>query len=58
MSSVSDPIARHVPTLDQVVREHILHVVQLCGNHKTRAAAMLGIDRTTLWNKLRDYGVA
>ncbi len=44
-----------VPTLDEVVRDHILHVLALCGNHKTRAAQLLGIDRTTLWKKLRDY---
>jgi DNA-binding protein Fis len=47
-----------VPTLDQVVRDHILHVVKLCGNHKTRASQMLGIDRSTLWKKLREYGEA
>ena len=46
-----------VPTLDEVVRDHILHVVKLCGNHKTRASQMLGIDRSTLWKKLREYGV-
>ena len=46
-----------VPTLDQVVHDHILHVLSLCGNHKTRTAQMLGIDRSTLWKKLREYGV-
>ena len=46
-----------VLTLDQVVRDHILHVLSLCGNHKTRTAQMLGIDRSTLWKKLREYGV-
>ncbi len=55
--SSTDQATPHVPTLDEVVREHILHVVQLCGNHKTRAAQLLGIDRTTLWKKLREYGV-
>jgi DNA-binding NtrC family response regulator len=46
-----------VPTLDEVVRDHILHVLALCGNHKTRAAQLLGIDRTTLWKKLREYNI-
>jgi DNA-binding protein Fis len=46
-----------VRSLDEVVREHILHVVRLCGNHKTRASQLLGIDRSTLWKKLREYGV-
>jgi DNA-binding NtrC family response regulator len=47
----------HVPTLDELERAHILHVLALCENQKTRAAAMLGINRTTLWKKLRQYGL-
>ena len=46
-----------VPTLDELERAHILHVLSLCANQKTRAAAMLGINRTTLWKKLRQYGL-
>jgi DNA-binding NtrC family response regulator len=45
-----------VPTLDEVVRDHILHVLAIHGNHKARTAQALGIDRTTLWKKLREYG--
>jgi transcriptional regulator of acetoin/glycerol metabolism len=45
-----------VPTLDEVVRDHILHVLAVHGNHKARTAQALGIDRTTLWKKLREYG--
>ncbi|MEP6865172.1 MAG: helix-turn-helix domain-containing protein [Deltaproteobacteria bacterium] len=43
-------------TLDQVVRDHILHVLAVHSNHKARTAQALGIDRTTLWKKLREYG--
>jgi DNA-binding protein Fis len=49
--------AQRVRSLDEVVREHILYVLRLCGNHKTRASQLLGIDRSTLWKKLREYGV-
>lgn len=48
--------APHVATLDQVVRDHILHVLAVHSNHKARTAQALGIDRTTLWKKLREYG--
>lgn len=51
------PTLPTLPTLDEVVRAHILHVLAVCGNHRTRTAQMLGIDRSTLWKKLREYGV-
>jgi DNA-binding NtrC family response regulator len=47
----------HVPTLDELERTHILKVLELCEGQKTKAAAMLGINRTTLWKKLRQYGI-
>jgi DNA-binding protein Fis len=30
---------------------------KLCEGQKTKAAAMLGIHRTTLWKELRQYGL-
>ena len=51
-------VGDHVPTLDQLERAHILKVLELCENQKTKAAQMLGINRTTLWKKLRQYGLA
>jgi DNA-binding NtrC family response regulator len=47
----------HVPTLDELERAHILKVLELCEGQKTKAASMLGINRTTLWKKLRQYGI-
>ena len=46
-----------MPTLDELERAHILRVLELCENQKTKAAALLGINRTTLWKKLRQYGL-
>ncbi len=46
-----------VPTLDELERAHILKVLELCENQKTKAAQLLGINRTTLWKKLRQYGL-
>ena len=36
-------------------RDLILKALQECGNNKTRAAQLLGIDRKTLYNKLKIY---
>jgi transcriptional regulator with GAF, ATPase, and Fis domain len=47
----------HVPTLDELERAHILRVLDQCEGQKTKAAALLGINRTTLWKKLRQYGI-
>ncbi|MGE0403871.1 MAG: sigma-54-dependent transcriptional regulator [Kofleriaceae bacterium] len=47
----------HVPTLDELERTHIMKVLELCEGQKTKAASMLGINRTTLWKKLRQYGI-
>ena len=42
--------------LHEVEREHIMRVLSSCGNNKTRAAEILGIDRKTLRAKLRENG--
>ena len=38
-------------------KKRILDVLKHTGNNKSRAAALLGIDRKTLYNKLKLYGV-
>ncbi|ACY18329.1 sigma-54-dependent transcriptional regulator [Haliangium ochraceum] len=44
-------------SLDELERLHILRVLEACGGQKTKASAVLGINRTTLWKKLRQYGL-
>ncbi|HMV68401.1 MAG TPA: sigma-54 dependent transcriptional regulator [Myxococcota bacterium] len=51
------PKPMRLPTLAEVEREHILRVLQATGGHHVEAAEVLGIGRTTLWRKLREYGV-
>jgi two-component system response regulator HydG len=47
----------HTPrTLEDAERNHILAVLEECGDNQTRAAQVLGIDRVTLHNKLKRYG--
>ena len=44
-------------TLAALERRHIERVLRAEGDNITRAAAALGIDRGTLYNKLRRYGI-
>jgi transcriptional regulator of acetoin/glycerol metabolism len=43
--------------LDDVEKAHILAVLKNTGGNRARAAAILGIDRKTLYRKLLRYGL-
>ena len=38
-------------------RDHILRVLRSCGGRKLEAARRLGINKTTLWRKMKRYGL-
>ncbi len=42
--------------LEDVERRYILHVLETVGGNKTNAARVLGLDRKTLYRKLRHFG--
>jgi transcriptional regulator with PAS, ATPase and Fis domain len=51
--TVAPPIA--ALTLEELEREHILHVLEESNGNRERAAAILGISSRTLYRKLREY---
>ncbi|HKD35564.1 MAG TPA: helix-turn-helix domain-containing protein, partial [Pirellulales bacterium] len=51
----SDP--GELAPLEEIERRYILHVLQCVGDNRTLAARILGLDRKTLYRKLRLYGV-
>ena len=46
-----------LPSLEQVERRYIAHVLQAVGRNRTRAADVLGIDRRTLYRMAERYGI-
>lgn len=53
------PRPRELPTLDDIPDEgeRIARALELADGNRERAAAILGISRTTLWRRLRKHGV-
>nr|WP_279343477.1 sigma-54 dependent transcriptional regulator [Fundidesulfovibrio terrae] len=45
-------------TLEELERRHIEAVLEHCEGNRTKAAEVLGIDRVSLWRKLKRYGMA
>ena len=44
-------------TLDENERDYILWVLKQVDDNKTRAAEILGIDRVSLWRKIKRYSL-
>jgi two-component system response regulator AtoC len=44
-------------SLEEMERAHIAKVLQTVGGHRDRAAAILGITRSTLWRKINKFGL-
>jgi DNA-binding protein Fis len=47
----------HARVVDRVERDLIIQVLQSCGNVQTKTATRLGINRTTLHKKMKDYNL-
>ncbi|MGC9453756.1 MAG: sigma-54 interaction domain-containing protein [Phycisphaerae bacterium] len=47
--------ASDFPTLDEQVCSHVRNALSRAGGVRTRAADMLGIDRSTLWRMIKRY---
>jgi DNA-binding NtrC family response regulator len=51
------PALPHQLTLAELERLHILQALERFGGNHSSAAEALGIGRTTLWRKLKEYGM-
>jgi DNA-binding NtrC family response regulator len=48
---------KDLPSLDELERRYLIHVLQSVGRSRTRAAEVLGIDRRTLYRMAERYGI-
>jgi len=46
-----------LPTLDDLERRYLLHVLDAVGGNRTRAAEILGVDRRTLYRMAERFGI-
>lgn len=46
-----------LPSLDELERRYVIHVLQSVGGSRTRAAEVLGIDRRTLYRMAERFGI-
>ncbi|MEJ2661287.1 MAG: sigma-54 dependent transcriptional regulator [Desulfobacteraceae bacterium] len=44
-------------TLEELEQDYIAHVLRLTDGARTRTAEILGIDRASLWRKIKKYGL-
>jgi len=46
-----------LPSLEEMERRYLTHVLQVTGGNKVKAASILGINRGTLYRKLEEYKI-
>jgi len=44
-------------SLAEVERRHVLAVLKACGGNQKKASSILQISKSTLWRKLKEYGI-
>jgi DNA-binding NtrC family response regulator len=53
----SQSLFKDLPSLDELERRYLIHVLQSVGGSRTRAAEVLGIDRRTLYRMAERFGI-
>jgi two-component system response regulator HydG len=56
-SAAADPVRQGLTCLQEVERRAILDALESSGGQKLSAARRLGIGKTTLYSKLKEYGI-
>jgi DNA-binding NtrC family response regulator len=56
--SFEERMFQDLPTLDELERRYLIHVIEAVGGNRSRAAEALGIDRRTLYRMAERLGIA
>ena len=56
-SNRTDSMFEGLPSLEELERRYLIHVLQSVGGSRTRAAEVLGIDRRTLYRMAERYAI-
>ncbi len=56
-TSSREPEEFEPKSLQEIEREYVSKVLRYCGMNQTKAAKILGIDRKTLRNRIREFGL-
>ena len=54
----ADALDEDLPPLSEVEKDHIALVLRATGWNKAKSARVLGISKPTLYDKIRNYGLA
>ena len=46
------------PTLEELERQYVKHILERSGGSRSKAASVLGIDRASLWRKMKKYSLS
>jgi DNA-binding NtrC family response regulator len=57
-SGLQDQPFSDLPTLDELERRYLVHVLDAAKGNRTRAADILGVDRRTLYRMAERFGIA
>jgi DNA-binding NtrC family response regulator len=56
-TEVHERLFADLPSLDELQRRYVLHVLESVGANRTRAAEVLGVDRRTLYRMAERFGI-
>ena len=48
---------KHIDVPDKAERDAIINMLEQYNWHRSKTAKALGMDRTTLWRKIKKYGI-
>ena len=55
--AVEERLFADLPTLDEIERRYLVHVLKAVNGNRSRAAEALGIDRRTLYRMAERFGL-